>query len=72
MLERDPAARRRDAEKVPGFGPAIWKASVIASPPPFSQDEGYIDWFHDTAKPPPAADVDAPDGGGGEDPWADF
>ena len=29
-----PAARRRDAEKVPGFGPAIWKASVITSPPP--------------------------------------
>lgn len=69
LNKRAPDARRRAAEAVPGFGAAIWKASLIANPPPFSPDEGYLDWFHDTGEPPaPLADADQPQ----VDPWADF
>ena len=64
LNKREPAARRADVSGIEWFGEDDWRASLITAPPPFSADEGYIDWFDD--EPPPEV---AP---GEKDPWADF
>jgi len=63
LNKRDPPARRADASSIEWFGDDDWRASLITAPPPFSADEGYMDWFEDEPEAPEP---------GAADPWADF